>query len=98
MFIKNLLILFKAYYTMSAIKSISKQFQNEPSVFALLVDNISQMSKAEQKLLWIKLNKKKLLAEAKEINASIKPNNLTEDEINDLVKEARTYARKKKKS
>lgn len=83
---------------MSAVKSISDKTSNEPSVFALLVDNISQMSKSEQKLLWMKLNKKKLIANAKEIDASIRPNNLTEDEINALVKEARTYARKKKKS
>lgn len=82
---------------MDVALSISKQFQEEPSVFALLVDSISKMSLSEQKLLWIKLNRKKLLAKAKEIDMSICPNNLTDDEINTLVKEARTYAHKKKK-
>jgi|GEM_PF-5937798 len=87
------------YYIMSTVPPISDQISNEPSVFALLIDKISRMSKAEQKLLWIQLNKKKLLAEAEKIDASIAPNNLTDDEIASLVKEARTsYARKKKKS
>lgn len=82
---------------MSTVKSISKQFQNEPSVFALLVDNISKMSLSEQKLLWMKLNKEKIAELAREIDAGASPDNLTEEEINTLVKEARTYARKKKK-
>lgn len=82
---------------MGALKSISKQFQNEPSIFALLVDNISKMSISEQKLLWMKLNREKIMELARELNASVLPNNLTENEINTLVKEARTHAHKKKK-
>lgn len=82
---------------MGVVQSISKQFQKEPSVFALLVDNIRKMSLSEQKLLWLQLNKQKISELAREIDVETSPNNLTEDEINTLVKEARTHARKKKK-
>ena len=82
---------------MSAVKSISKQFQNEPSVFALLVDNISRMSVSEQKLLWMNLNKKSISELAKEIDKSINSENLSKDEVSALVNEARKYAPKKKK-
>lgn len=79
---------------MSAVKSISN---NEPSVFALLVDNISQMSKSEQKALWMKLNQKKLADLAKKIDNDTDADPLSEEEVSKLVKEARTYARKNKK-
>jgi hypothetical protein len=82
---------------MSAVKAISAQFENEPTVFALLVDNISRMSVSEQKLLWMNLNKKNISDLAKEIDSSTKSDNLSEDEVSALVKEARTDARKKKK-
>ncbi|HEX5551671.1 MAG TPA: hypothetical protein VFX43_00395 [Chitinophagaceae bacterium] len=82
---------------MSAVKTISAQFENEPTVFALLVDNISRMSVSEQKLLWMNLNKKNISDLAKEIDSSTKSDNLSEDKVSALVKEARTDARKKKK-
>lgn len=94
---KKTLFLYNKFYKMSAVKSISTQFQNEPSVFALLVDNISRMSLSEQKLLWMNLNKKNISDLAKEIDSSTRSDNLPEDEVVALVKEARTNARKKKK-
>jgi hypothetical protein len=81
---------------MGTVKSISNQFQNEPSVFALLVDNISKMSLSEQKLLWMKLNKEKIAELAREIDAGSSPDTLTDNEINMLVREARSNVRKKK--
>ncbi len=82
---------------MRTVKSIFKQLQDEPSVFALLIDNIRKMSISEQKLLWMKLNKDKISKLAREIDAGTSPNNLTQDEINTLVKESRAYARKEEK-
>lgn len=75
--------------------SVLTYIQDEPSVFALLVDNISKMSTSEQKLLWMKLNKEKIESLAVEIDGETLPSNLTEDEINTLVKDARAYGRKK---
>lgn len=72
---------------------MSGQFQREPSVFALLVDKISKMSRSEHKSLWMKLNREKISELAQEIDAGTSSNNLTEDKINTLIKEAR----KKKK-
>ena len=71
-------------------------FEKEPSTFALLVDDISKMTPSEQKLLWIELNKEKLHSIARELDSSIEPNNLTDEEIAKLVKEARNHGKEKK--
>ncbi len=71
---------------MSAVKPYQNLIQNEPSTFALLVDNIRNMDEAEQKLLWLQLNQKKLSEMAKKLDESVVPNNLSEDEIYSLVK------------
>ena len=55
---------------MGAAKSYPSFEQKGPSILALLVDKISRMSASEQKLLWMQLNKKKINALAKEINAA----------------------------
>lgn len=74
----------------------SSAIVKQPSVFALLVDDISKMSASEQKLLWIKLNKEKLTVLAKGIDAKAQPSNLSDGEIASLVKKARGYGKKKK--
>ena len=81
---------------MSAIKSYSAVEPKGPSILALLVDNISQMSVSEQKLLWMQLNKKKISALATEIKQSVTPHNLSGDEIDTLIAEAKKYGKKKK--
>ncbi len=67
------------------------------STFALLVDDIRNTSPSKQKLLWIQLNKEKLSSLAKELDASVAPNNLTGAEIDALINRARKYGRRKKK-
>jgi hypothetical protein len=68
----------------------------QPSVFALLVDDISKMSASEQKRLWIKLNKKKLAVLAKGIDAKTQPSDLLDEQIASLVKRARGSGKRKK--
>ncbi len=82
---------------MSTVKSYQKLNKRGPSTFALLVDDIRNMSPSKQKLLWIQLNKEKLSSLAKELDASVAPNNLTGAEIDALINEARKYGRRKKK-
>jgi hypothetical protein len=66
---------------------------SEPSTFALLVDSIAKMTPSEQKLLWIELNEKKLSALAEDLDKSIVPNSLDDEQIAQLVKEARKHGR-----
>jgi hypothetical protein len=82
---------------MSSVKSYQKLTQKGPSTFALLVDDIRNMSASAQKLLWIQLNQEKLSALASEIDAHITPNNLTSTEIDALILEAKKNGRRKKK-
>jgi hypothetical protein len=81
---------------MGAAKSYSSLEQNRPSILALLVDNISRMSASEQKLLWMQLNKKKISALAQEIDAATTPHNLSANDIDTLITEAKKYGKKKK--
>jgi len=73
------------------------QDNNGPSTFALLVDDISKMSEPEQKLLRIQLNEKKLSSFAQELDASVIPHNLSADDIDNLINEARNNGNDKKK-
>jgi hypothetical protein len=90
--------LFINFVAMNTVKLSQNNFSKEPSLFALLIDNISEMSKAEQKLLWMQLNQKKLSATANKIDNTTKSNSLSENEINLLITEAKSYVRRKKKS
>ena len=82
---------------MGATKSIQKWEPKGPSILALLIDDISKMSASEQKLLWMKINKERLSTFAKELDASVVPHNLSAEEVDELILEAKKYARKKKK-
>jgi hypothetical protein len=64
---------------------------------ALLVDNISRMSVSEQKILWMQLNQNKLATLAQEIDANVPPHNLSSNDIDALISEAKKNGRKKKK-
>ncbi len=82
---------------MGTIKSLGgREGKSEPSLFALLVDDIRGMNESEQKLLWMEINKKKLSSLAKEIDNSVKPHNFTADEIDAMINDARKNGNKKK--
>jgi len=81
---------------MSAVKSYQKLSEKGPSTFALLIDDINKMSASEQKLLWMQLNQKKLSSLAKALDASVVPHNLSQEEIDALITEAKQHGRKKK--
>lgn len=84
---------------MPLTKSYQRHSKKTPSTFALLIDEISNMSPSRQKALWMELNKEKVFSLAKEIDNNINyNNNLTSTEIDSLVNEARKYGRKKKKN
>ncbi len=68
-----------------------------PSIFALLIDDIHKMSESEQKALWLQLNVNKVSAVAKELDASVVPNNFSAKEIESMISEAKKNARSKKK-
>jgi hypothetical protein len=81
---------------MNTVKSYQKLSEKGPSTFALLVDDIHKMSASEQKLLWMQLNQKKLSSLAKALDASVVPHNLSQEEIDALITEAKQHGRKKK--
>ena len=81
---------------MGTIKSHAVTGKSGPSTFALLIDDINKMTESEQKVLWLQINKEKISTLAKTIDASVAPNNLSADEIIDLVKEARKHGKRKK--
>ena len=81
---------------MEAAKSYQNKTYASPSIFALLVDDINKMTESVQKLLWMKINKKKISAYAKVIDASVTPHNLSSDEIDALISEARSHGKRKK--
>jgi hypothetical protein len=54
------------------------------------------MTDSEQKVLWIQANKEMLSEYAKKIDASVVLHNLSEDEINPLITEARKSGKHKK--
>lgn len=81
---------------MPAIKSRQSLSVPGPSLLALLVDNISRMSVSEQKLLWMQLNQNKLTTLAREIDASSAPHNLSSEDIDVLISEAKKNGSKKK--
>ena len=83
---------------MNAFKQPRNSTKNGPSTFALLIDDIQKMSESEQKLLWLQINKEKLSALAKELDNSVTPHNLSQDEITEMISEAKKYARSTKKS
>lgn len=83
---------------MSTIRSYQKPGKKGPSIFALLVDDISNMSSSKQKLLWMQINKEKLSSFAKEVDASVTEDNLTPQDIDSLIQEAKKNAGRKKKS
>ena len=78
---------------MSIQSDYNKIETSAPSVFALLVDQIHQMSEPEQKLLWLRLNEAKLSAFAKVLDAETSTQGLTEQQINSLIEEARSNGR-----
>jgi len=82
---------------MSAINSYQKRDNTGPSTFAMLIDDINKMSESEQKLLWIQINKEKISTLAKELDASVVPNNLSTGEIDMLINEARKNGKLTKK-
>ena len=82
---------------MPAVKSYQSANTPGPSILALLVDNISRMSVSEQKVLWMQLNQDKLTTLAREIDSSVPPHNLSSDDIDALISEAKKNGRKKKK-
>jgi len=81
---------------MSTAKSYSSSIQKGPSVLALLVDNISKMSVAQQKLLWLQLNKNKLTSVARELDNAVVLHNLSSADIDSLINKAKKNGRKKK--
>lgn len=83
---------------MRAVKSYQSANIPGPSILALLVDNISRMSASEQKVLWMQLNQDKLTTLAQEIDASVSPHNLSSEDIDALISEAKKNGRKKKKN
>ncbi len=81
---------------MGTTKSYQQTGKNNPSIFALLVDDINQMSEPEQKSLWIQINKQKLSFLAKEIDNTVAQHNYSAKEVDAIIKEAKKYGRKKK--
>ena len=81
---------------MDTVKSHEQTGTGGASIFALLIDDINKMTASEQKLLWMKINKKKLSTYAKELDASVVPHNLSADEIDELIREARKNGKQKK--
>lgn len=82
---------------MRAVKSRQSTNTPGPSILALLVDDISRMSVSEQKLLWMQLNQNKLATFAREIDISSAPHNLSSNDIDALISEAKKNGSKKKK-
>jgi len=78
------------------IKSYQNPDKGGPSTFALLVDDINKMTEPEQKLLWLQINLEKLSSAAKKLDASVAPHNLSADEIDALITEARKHGKHKK--
>ena len=76
---------------MGTAKSYQIPDKSGPSTFALLVDDIHKMSEAEQKLLWLQINLEKLSSLAKKLDTSVAPHNLSPDEIDALITEARNH-------
>ncbi len=70
-------------------KTYQKSANANPSIFALLVDDINKMSASEQKALWINTNNEKLSTLAAEIDDSTVVHNFSHLEINSLIDEAR---------
>lgn len=62
---------------MGTLRSNQVSGKNEPSTFALLVDDINKMSEPEQKLLWMQLNREKISTFVKEIDNSVATHNLS---------------------
>jgi hypothetical protein len=85
------------FVLMGTIKSHGDTGKGKPSIFALLVDDINRMSESEQKALWLQINKEKVISLSKAIDSSVVPHSLSGDEIDELIIEARKYARNKKK-
>lgn len=81
---------------MGVVKSHPQWDSNGPSTFALLVDDINKMSEAEQKLLWLQINKDKVSSLAKEIDNATNQHNFSSEEIDALIIEARKNGSKKK--
>jgi len=54
-----------------------------------IVYDINKKSLPEQKLLWLQINLEKLSSLAKKLDASVGPHNLSPDEIDALITEAR---------
>jgi ribosomal protein L25 (general stress protein Ctc) len=82
---------------MGLSKSYQQLNKKGPSTFALLVDDIRNMSAPQQKLLWMELNKEKISTFAKDIDTHVVSNNLNAAEINTLIKEAQKNGKRKKK-
>ncbi len=81
---------------MGTIKSNIKSDKYRPSTFALLVDDINKMTESEQKVLWLRINKEKISPFAKELDAAVVPNNVSVDEIGNLISEVRKNGKHKK--
>jgi hypothetical protein len=82
---------------MGVVKAIRKPSKSGPSTFALLVDDINKMSESRQKLLWLQIHEEKVSSLAQALDASVKPHNLTPEEIDAIIKDARKHGRSKKK-
>jgi len=82
---------------MSASRTQVTVDNSGPSVFALLIDNIQQMSEAEQKTLWVQINSDKVGAFARELDAATVPHNFSDTAIATLITEALSNAKNKQK-
>jgi hypothetical protein len=82
---------------MGVVKATEKKRSATPSTFALLVDDINKMSESRQKLLWLQIHEEEVSSLAKEMDAAVKPHNLSASEIDSLIKEARNHGSSKKK-
>jgi hypothetical protein len=83
---------------MGTVRSYKTVGDQQPSIFAMLVDDINKMSEAEQKVLWLRLNKERLSTLTKAIDKGTANHNLSDQEIDTLISEAKKYVRGKKKS
>lgn len=63
--------------------------RQEPSVFALIVDKLRYMDEAELKLAYVKLFRKELEAEWKDITKEADFSKVTDKEIQDAIQKER---------
>ena len=74
------------------------QSEKSPSLLAQIVDEVEKMSDTDKQSLLMQLRKQKLLQRAREIDASITPSSMTEEEILSICKETRRELYEKRKA